>query len=521
VFGLTEKSFAILLTMQVAIYWSRRDFRLDDNPALTAAIGGARKPGAQFLPLFILENYMCAGDPASQFGYPQRIFLSRAIPAFAQQFEDFRIFRGTAPKTLIEICERLRGAGMQPVIYVNDDVHPDFYAQIRHLEAAGIVVHVSPDQMTVRPDTVTGAGKQYSVFTPFKNAVWQPFLTAPVLTRADVSGLRYLDAAVLQSLPSHIAADEKALMAEFSNGRAFVVKGEREHRFDIAALTDAVPSLEGWYVNEAEAQERFETYLGEGMRSYADKRDSLGTDGTSRMSLALTWGLVSARWLRQAIQRAFKHEFLHVSMKEGPLHLRAPAQYLTELVWREFYKYLFYHDPDLMDREFQERFRGTIEWTDESEAVGRFEAWIRGETGYPIVDAAMHQIAQTGWMHNRARMIVASVLAKNLGVDWRWGQEYFRAQLFDLDEASNNGGWQWGASVGADPKPIRIFNPYLQAEKYDPNDTYVRRWLGDPDSRKTIEPIVPHAQARSDALARYGLKKSHVPGYPRRSPRLF
>jgi deoxyribodipyrimidine photolyase len=158
----------------------------------------------------------------------------------------------------------------------------------------------------------------------------------------------------------------------------------------------------------------------------------------------------------------------------------------------------------LMEREFQERFRGTIRWVEGSEAYTRFTAWMRGKTGYPIVDAAMLQLARAGYMHNRARMIVASVLTKNLGVDWRWGQEYFRAMLLDLDEASNNGGWQWGASVGADPKPIRIFNPYLQAENYDPDATYQKQWLAARYGEGRA-PLIPHPDARADALRRYGL----------------
>jgi deoxyribodipyrimidine photo-lyase len=132
----------------------------------------------------------------------------------------------------------------------------------------------------------------------------------------------------------------------------------------------------------------------------------------------------------------------------------------------------------------------------------RFEFWARGETGYPLVDAAMRQLISTAWMHNRCRMVVASILTKNLGIDWRWGQEFFRATLLDLDEASNNGGWQWSASVGADPKPIRIFNPYLQAQKYDPNQAYIKKWL---PVDYFVQPLVDHDLARKEARQRYGL----------------
>ena len=142
-----------------------------------------------------------------------------------------------------------------------------------------------------------------------------------------------------------------------------------------------------------------------------------------------------------------------------------------------------------------------IKWAPDNLAIERFLAWIKGETGYPIVDAAMKQLSATGWMHNRSRMIVASVLTKNLGVDWRWGQEYFRAVLIDLDEASNNGGWQWASSTGSDPKPIRIFNPYLQAENYDQNNLYQKKWLPQNYNQKLI---IEHKLAREQALIRYG-----------------
>lgn len=176
--------------------------------------------------------------------------------------------------------------------------------------------------------------------------------------------------------------------------------------------------------------------------------------------------------------------------------------FLSELIWREFYKYILFQRPQVLHTEFQPKYRETIKWTQDSVALHRFQLWIKGQTGYPAVDAAMNQITSMGWMHNRSRMMVASILTKNLGVDWRWGQEYFRAALIDMDEASNNGGWQWGASTGADPKPIRIFNPYLQAENYDKNGLYQQKWL--PKDYKS-QPIIEHKDARVEAINRYKL----------------
>jgi deoxyribodipyrimidine photo-lyase len=178
--------------------------------------------------------------------------------------------------------------------------------------------------------------------------------------------------------------------------------------------------------------------------------------------------------------------------------------FVSELIWREFYRYILYHHPEVLNLEFQPRFQNKIKWDKSEIGSFRFIKWITGQTGYHVVDAAMNQIAQTGWMHNRSRMIVASILTKNLGIDWRWGQEYFRLMLIDLDEASNNGGWQWGSSTGSDPKPIRIFNPYLQAENYDASNLYQNKWLPK-DYDRSAPPIVEHKLARENALKRYQL----------------
>jgi len=200
-----------------------------------------------------------------------------------------------------------------------------------------------------------------------------------------------------------------------------------------------------------------------------------------------------------------------IIQKNDPIHSESVTQYISELIWREFYRYILWHNPDCLDLEFQSKYReknlegkqvSKIPWKSGAEAESIFLSWIKGQTGYPLVDAAMNEIAKTGWMHNRTRMVVASILTKNLGIDWRWGQDYFRSILVDLDEASNNGGWQWAASTGSDPKPIRIFNPYLQAEKYDPKNLYQQKWL---PADYISKPIVEHSIARQLAMQRYGL----------------
>lgn len=480
---------------RLVVYWSRRDFRLEDNPALSAAIEESRAEKVPLCPVFVAEDYMLRGSPGCQFGLPSRIFLGRAVPAFAERFPFFLLAYGVAPDVITRIAQTYGAA-----VHVNEDVHPDFYAQIAHLRACGVTVKVYEDQLTIPKDTMTQSGNRYSVFTPFKNAVWQHFVTTSPAALAHPGHAHPVQPGMAGELIvaySRASNDPAALQAGFSRDRRFAY-GSRI--LDLAHDMPE-PDLDGWYASEKDALARFERFLeGGGMDSYAHGRDLLGDeDGTSRMSLALTWGLVSARMLVARLRERYETSFEKIATSAVR---QSAAAYIVELVWREFYKYLFYHDPSLMQREFQEKYRGTVAWEPEEEASRRFAAWVRGETGYELVDAAMHQLAKTGYMHNRARMVVASVLTKNLGVDWRWGQEYFRAALIDLDESSNNGGWQWGASVGADPKPIRIFNPDLQAARFDPERAYRDRWL--PEGY-CPEPIVPQPQARAAALARYGL----------------
>jgi deoxyribodipyrimidine photo-lyase len=491
---------------KLIVYWSRRDFRLRDNPALYRALEHSRSQQLPLLPLFILEDYMCTGDPREQFGVSSRWFLSHALPAFAEQFRQFALVRGTVLRTFDKLTRQF-----DLTIYVNEDVHPDFYSQIKKLAARNIALHLVKDQMTIDRTTITGAKTHYSIFTPFKRAVWKEFIMTTETPSSNPDDALILTDTQLSLIPHRIEVDTTSIEKEFSSNRTFCVGG---HTIDLAGRAP-LPVLDDWYTSEHRALEQFAWYLtSDGLYAFKDQRDSLEEDAhdgvtnisgfagkTSRMSLALTWGLVSARTLKTMVQQHFNTTFERLD-DASTGHVGA-LSFLSELVWREFYKYLLYHNPRLLSEEFQVKYRGTIAWAPDDLAMERFLAWIEGKTGYPIVDAAMKQLAATGWMHNRARMIVASVLTKNFGVDWRWGQEYFRAVLIDLDEASNNGGWQWGASVGADPKPIRIFNAELQAKTHDTSGRYQKKWLGVGRFENPIAPIIPHVQARAEALRRY------------------
>ncbi len=481
---------------------------MSDNPALTAASEASRRTGTAFLPLCILEDYMTAGDPVFQFGYPSRYFLARALPAFAQNFTRFALVAGKA----IQYFQTLNQT-YDLIIYVNDDVYVDFYTQVEKLQMAGITVLVSEDALSVPKDTRSGEGNLYSVFTPFKKAVWQKFIQNRPLPSADQKGVTYLPEVELARMSNQVSLTTDAIEKTFSTKRSLHIDGLV---IDLSTLI-SLPTLGGWYVRESEAVALFKQYLeGGDLDTYQINRNSLELDAvgngkTSKMSLALAWGLVSSRLLLASMQKHWGETF------DNPFSTRVSQgalMYISELIWREFYRYQLYHHPELMETEFQKKFQGTIKWLEGEEAMTRFRAWIKGETGYPVVDAAMHQIAETGWMHNRSRMIVASILTKNLGVNWRWGQEYFRAALIDLDEASNCGGWQWGASVGADPKPIRIFNPELQAKNYDASGAYQDHWLGGSSLlRGTTVPLIEHKLARAEALKRYGLSATQPRDY--------
>jgi len=482
---------------KLVIYWARRDLRIEDNPALTAACTYSTETGATFIPIFILEKYMLEGNPINQFGYPSRVFLSKALPLFAQEFKKFVLLKGTVIKNFISFSK-----DYDISIFVNEDVHPDFYAQIKKIRFSGVQIKLYSDALSIDKNTLTDKKNVYSIFTPFKKSVWQDFINKKPIKKCSFKNICFLEQSKIDLIKNQVVQEEKAILESFSQSKNIFVGGKI---YEIDKLTKNSITFDMWYYSEKEAHTYFDNYLKEKMSEYKTIRDSLDLDGTSKMSPTLSWGLISSRILLKKIQNHFKNSFAEISALAESNYV-GPYHYISELVWREFYKYIYFHNPQLQKQEFQEKYRNNILWNNGQTEHERFIAWIKGETGYPLVDAAMNQLSSTGWMHNRARMLVASVLTKNLGVDWRWGQEYFRAMLIDLDEASNNGGWQWAASVGADPKPIRIFNPYLQAENYDSKKIYQNNYLPKDYLENPPQPIVEHKEARNEALKRYGLK---------------
>lgn len=492
--------------VDAALVWFRRDLRAFDHAALYHALRSARRVWCLFVfdrdILDPLRARALVADRRVEFIRDAVVELDAALAALgrAQGQEGVRLIvrHGHAVDEVVALA---RGLHVQAV-YANHDDEPAALARdtrVRgELAHAGIALHTSKDHVVFeRSEVLTGAGSPYSVFTPYKNA-WLKKLDAFYVQAYPVER----HAAALAAPPEGYAAPLPALGAiGFAPTNLHELKIPTGARGGAALLADFLERID----------------------EYAGARDFPARKGPSYLSVHLRFGTVSIRALaREAWRRA----------EAGSEGARV---WLAELVWRDFYHQILHHHPHVVERAFKPAF-DAVRWEHGKPAEALFAAWCEGRTGYPLVDAAMAQINQTGYMHNRLRMVVASFLTKDLGLDWRWGERYFADHLNDFDLAANNGGWQWAASTGCDAQPwFRIFNPVSQSRRFDPQGRFIRRYLpqlaGLPDAlvhapwearpmdlaaaglvlgRDYPAPVVDHEEARRRTLERFAVVKAQA-----------
>jgi deoxyribodipyrimidine photo-lyase len=413
--------------MPVALWWVRRDLRLTDNQALHAALRHG-----EVVPVFILDpnvlnsRYHARAEKRRAFLFAGLRVLDTALRELGARL----IVREGEPVGELSRLQREVGA---TAIFAEEDFSP--HARARDAAIQKALSLALTGGVTVRHPTgvqKTGGGP-YTVFTPFSKA-WKAL--APITPR-DV-------------LPAPPAIPFPEIGRSLS--------------------TIEPPRLRPPGVfppGEVEAQRRLERFTHQAMFDYAEGRNQLDSEGTSALSPYFRFGMVSVRAAAVAALEAMR-------VAPSDAARRGAETWLNELIWREFYLHILYNFPHVLRTAFNPSLRH-IAWRD---APADFDAWKTGHTGYPIVDACMRQLAETGWMHNRGRMIVASFLVKDLLINWQRGEQWFMDALVDGDPAANNGGWQWTAGVGTDAAPyFRIFNPVLQSARFDPRGRFIRRYV--------------------------------------------
>jgi len=421
------------------LHWHRRDLRIADNIALTSA----RRRSSRVVGVFCLDPGILQRDDVA----PARVTyligsLHELQESYLQAGSQLLIFQGLPTEVLPAIAT---GLGAKAVLW-NKDVEP--YSRDRDrivaatLREAGIEVETFWDQLLHAPkEVMTGAGQPYTVYTPF----WRNWNARP-----------------------------KAKPVEPLKNAEGLNDAEQKLAETIGAI--ALPSAQdlgfGWdnelplHPGEQAAQECLDRFCDRALSEYDEQRNFPAVMGTSQLSAALKFGTIGIRTVWATSQAIYEDS----RSDETRNNIQTWHQ---ELAWREFYQHVLYFFPELAEGAYRLPLK-TFPWEGNP---AHFQAWCDGMTGYPIVDAAMRQMNEIGWMHNRCRMIVASFLTKDLILNWQLGEKYFMQKLIDGDLSANNGGWQWSASSGMDPKPLRIFNPASQAQKFDADAEYIRQWL--------------------------------------------
>lgn len=430
----------------ISIFWFRRDLRLYDNAGLYHALQGDNP----VLPVFIFDRNIL--DELEDKADRRVEFIHLALQEIQQQLIKLGSSLNVQYGKPADIYRELLKEYDVKSVFTNHDYEP--YARERDaaidalLKKAGVVFQTYKDQVILEKDEVLkDDGKPYTVFTPYSRK-WKAVLT-------DFH---------LKPYPN------KKYFKNFYRQPEIKIPALKEMGFESAGLS--FPEKE---------------WKGQVIRNYKEQRDIPSIEGTSRLSVHLRFGTISIRTL---------------AAEAGVLN----ETFLNELIWRDFYHMILWHFPKVVGHAFKPEY-DKIRWRNNEK---EFMAWCEGKTGYPIVDAGMRELNATGFMHNRVRMTVASFLTKHLLIDWRWGEAYFAKKLLDFDLAANNGGWQWAAGSGCDAAPyFRVFNPYLQTQKFDPELKYVRKWVPEFEELTYPQPIVQHELARKRCLEAYSsaLKK--------------
>lgn len=471
--------------MSAVIWWIRRDLRLQDNRALKAAL----ESSSAVIPLFIFDPAILKGE---RFGLARLKFMLKGLQALQDGLGKHRrrllIRHGNPLTVLLKVVQESDAQA----VYFNADYSP--YAQKRDAAIAGklsIPVYSFDDAVLHSPnEALKKDGTPYLIYTPFKKLWFSLPKPEPETYAIKASQIHTLDGIETEKLPT---------LKTLGFGE-----------------TIDVPEA-----GESVALHRLEKFAESHIERYAKRRDTLDinpfTDdgaGTSGLSPYLRFGMVSPRQVVAAAHSARK-EVTDTNSRQSI------DVWISEIAWRDFYMHTLHNFPHIYNTSFREEFE-RIKWR---HVPAELQAWQEGRTGYPVVDAAMRQLDAIGWMHNRARMIVAAFLTKDLLVYWREGDVYFMQKLIDGDPAANNGGWQWSAGSGKDSQPFfRIFNPVAQSKKFDLKGAYIRHWLPElrdvPDKyihapwlmptppKNYPPPIVDHDEARDRALAAFKARKS-------------
>jgi deoxyribodipyrimidine photo-lyase len=486
------------------IHWFRRDLRIAGNPALRRSWKLHQRC---VLGVFFFDSKFLSRPDFSHNRF--EFFLSTLRKLKVEMLRaggDLLVLDSGPDAGFKWILDQAKKAGWDPpaTVSFNRDYEPFAQERDKRITQAllerGVEVLHDRDHLLIEPTEISGPSSErpfYQVYTPFYKAWFRLFEEDETQERIteQQEALDYLN---LSAPPKNLFSLQwqQILGAELRASRDAL---ERFIDDNGKRVTIEIPAT-----GTRDALKRLEKFS-HVIDCYKKDRDFPALDATSRMSMYFKNGSMTPALALHALKLNAQSS----QASEGRI------QFLKEIVWREFYYAILFHRPDVEHQAFLPQFRN-LAW-ENNEAF--FEAWKEGRTGYPIVDAAMRELRQTGWMHNRCRMIVASFLTKDLLIDWRWGERYFMEQLLDGDLAPNNGGWQWAASTGCDPQPyFRIFNPILQSRKFDPNGEYIRRYV--PELRHLKDdsihapwkkggvtgypaPIVDHAKQREKALKLY------------------